>query len=159
MPPRRPKSPKPWDPIDLPYVPGSSWIDLQTGWIDPDFNNNWKGGMGQIKVLTEIGATWSAAAGTISITPRGIAHIAARHFAGGAQSAGKSLFAAGEDISTLVKQAESVKEVMQAGGNMERIVDAGRIIGIDRRTGCATKIYTVITSPSGDLITAFPGVP
>ena len=72
---------------------------------------------------------------------------------------GKSLFHAGEDIQGLIKTAESVAPVPQAGGNLERVVDAGRTIGTDRATGNATSTYTVITRPNGDLVTAFPGKP
>jgi hypothetical protein len=49
--------------------------------------------------------------------------------------------------------------VQQAGGNFQRVVEAGRIIGIDRATGQPTSIYTVITNAADDLITTFPGVP
>lgn len=69
-------------------------------------------------------------------------------------------FHAGEDIKTLITAADSVQAVKQASGNnFERVVDAGRTIGIDRATGAPTSIYTVITKPSGDLVTAFPGKP
>jgi hypothetical protein len=86
-------------------------------------------------------------------------HVLDRHVPGGPLSAGKSLFGAGEDLSALICKAEGLAPVPQAGGNFARIVNAGRIIGIDRATGQPTSIYTVITNAAGDLITAFPGVP
>lgn len=82
-----------------------------------------------------------------------------RHVAGGARTAGKSLFGAGEDTAALVRSASGVQRVPQAGGNFERVIDAGRTIGVDRATGQPTSIYTVITNAADDLITAFPGRP
>ncbi len=40
-----------------------------------------------------------------------------------------------------------------------RIVDAGRNIGTDVVTGKSTSTYTVITRPSGEIVTTFPGQP
>ncbi len=54
---------------------------------------------------------------------------------------------------------QSNPAVRQAGGNYQRIVNAGRIIGVDRVTGKPTSVYTIITNAAGDLITAFPGTP
>ena len=42
--------------------------------------------------------------------------------------------------------------------NFQRVIDAGKIIGFDRYTNQFTSIYTVITNPSGNLQTAFPGI-
>src|SRR3546814_7902921 len=95
----------------------------------------------------------------INVTARGLAHVTARHTAGGARIAGKSVFNAGEDVATLVQNAGGAPRVQQAGGNFERAVDAGRMIGIDRATGQPTSVYTVITNAANDLITAFPGRP
>jgi hypothetical protein len=95
----------------------------------------------------------------INITTKGLAHVTAGHTIGGAESAGNSIFNLGENLPGLIKGAEKVEPVRQAGGNIERIVDAGRNIGIDRTTGVQTTIYTVITRPNGDLVTAFPGRP
>jgi len=72
---------------------------------------------------------------------------------------GKSIFNAGEDVEVLINAAESASPMRQAGGNFERVVDAGRTIGTDRHTGAPTSIYTVITRPNGNLVTAFPGKP
>ena len=95
----------------------------------------------------------------IRLTERALAHIAERHMVGGALTRGKSLFNAGEDIVGLVRGAESTAATAQAGGNLQRIVDAGRIIGIDRATGAGTSFYSVITTSGGNLITMFPGMP
>jgi RHS repeat-associated protein len=97
--------------------------------------------------------------GAINITAKGRAHVVDRHTVGGSQNAGKSHFSPGENIDSLIQQSQAIPAVRQTGGNFERVVDAGRPIGIDRVTGQPTSIYTVITNAQDDLITAFPGVP
>lgn len=101
----------------------------------------------------------SPATQQVKITDKGIKHVLERHFAGGARSAGKSLFDASESVNTLVSEGESLQPIQQAGGNFERIVQAARDVGIDRTTGLATNVYTIITNAAGDLVTMFPGVP
>jgi len=49
--------------------------------------------------------------------------------------------------------------VRQANGNFARTFDAGRVIGIDRATGLTSSIVTIITTPEGNLVTMFPGLP
>lgn len=100
-----------------------------------------------------------AAISRINITQRRLSHVLNRPIPGGAQSAGKSLFLAGEDVAALIRQGESIRAVRQSGGNYQRIVFAGRIIGVDRVSGEPTSVYTIITNAAGDLITAFPGTP
>ena len=101
-----------------------------------------------------------AAAGTaLNITGAGLAHVIERHTVGGAQTAGKSIFASKENIVALMRNATSVAPVKQPGGNFARVIDAKRTIGIDRVTGMPTSIYTVITNEVGELITAFPAAP
>ena len=95
----------------------------------------------------------------IEITAKGAAHALARHFVGGAETAGKSIFHAGEDLTALVRGAEGTAAVKQAGGNFERVVTAGREIGVDRATGSGTNVYTVITNTRNQLVTLFPGIP
>lgn len=73
--------------------------------------------------------------------------------------AGKSKFSDPSEVSNLIKQATHHPGIQQRNGNYARIVNAGRNIGIDRVSGKPTSIYTVITRPSGDLVTAFPGRP
>ena len=105
---------------------------------------------------------WHAVSGraTIAGTNDSIAHVLARHFPGGAQTANASIFNAGERIPALLRAAEAVRPVAQrVGPNFQRIVDAGRTIGVDRATGQATRIYTVITNAMGELVTMFPGLP
>jgi RHS repeat-associated protein len=98
-------------------------------------------------------------AGGIIISAARLTKVLQAHTDGGLLSAGKSLFNAGEDVEALIQGARSTGAVAQAGGNFERVVDAGRIIGTDRTTGAATSIYTVITDSAGNMITAFPGRP
>jgi hypothetical protein len=97
----------------------------------------------------------------IDITVEGLEHVAEGHIVGGAKAilGKKSIFNAGEDVKGLIKAAERVMPTRMGGGDFARVVDAGRPIGIDRATGAATSTYTVITSPSGRLINAFPGKP
>lgn len=95
----------------------------------------------------------------IKIGEESLSHVLERHLPGGSKSAGKSLFNAGESVPALVRAAEPVAPVTQRGGNLQRVVNAGRNIGIDRTTGLPTSNYTVITDAGGNLVTAFPGVP
>lgn len=92
----------------------------------------------------------------IEITPSAVRHIMDRHTSGGASSAGKSVFSG--EWRSLVNDAIFYVPV-ESGGNMQRVIDAGHPIGIYRATGKPTNTYTVITTPSGKLVTAFPGLP
>ena len=123
----------------------------------PFVNQEFAGGGGESP--ESAAAEAGQAPSEINVTERGLQHVLDRHVPGGVQSAGKSLFSAGEDLSALVGQGRTVQAVQQAGGNFQRIVDAGRTIGVDRATGQSTSIYTIITNAAGDLITAFPGKP
>jgi RHS repeat-associated protein len=97
---------------------------------------------------------------SIKITRAGLRHVMDRHTINGlAEFVKRSKFYVGENIETLIKGAEKVKPVIQNNGNFRRIYDVGRKIGIDRTTGKPTSIMTVITSPDGSLVTAFPGNP
>lgn len=104
---------------------------------------------------TEAGYT----ASKINITEDGLNHVFDRHLADGALSAGKSLFNDNVTITRLIADADAVVPGVQGNGNLAYVVDAGRVIGVDRVTGQATSVYTVITKPGGDLVTAFPGTP
>src|SRR5262249_42797728 len=105
-------------------------------------------------------AKGAAEASAIRVTAGGLAHVLARHVAGGAKTAGKSLFHGGEaEVVSLIREAGSVTRVAQPNGNFARVVDAGGIIGVDRVTGAPTSVYTVITDAAERLVTAFPGKP
>lgn len=95
----------------------------------------------------------------IITTESRLQHVTDGHTAGGVSSAGKSVFSSNTDIQALVRQAEGAKTALQPGGNYERVVDAGKTIGLDRTTGQPTSIYTIITDKYGNLVTAFPGKP
>jgi RHS repeat-associated protein len=98
----------------------------------------------------------ATAAEEIGVTTERFAHVEAKHIIG---RAGKSLFAEGEDVGTLIRNATGVPQVQQvASGNFIRLVDVGQVIGVDQ-AGQATSIYTVITNGAGKLVTAFPGYP
>jgi hypothetical protein len=73
--------------------------------------------------------------------------------------AGKSFFNDAAEVTSLIKAAESATPVPSIGGRFVRTVDAGRMVGTDITTGQPTSIYTVVTDSSGQLVTAYPGVP
>lgn len=98
-------------------------------------------------------------ASKINITEDGLTHVFDRHLADGSLSAGKSLFSDNVTITRLIGDADAVVPITQGNGNLAYVVNAGRAIGVDRVTGQATSVYTVITKPGGDLVTAFPGSP
>lgn len=50
-----------------------------------------------------------------------------------------------DDVKGLIQAATGATETVQAGGNVERVVGAERMIGTDRDTGRSTSVYTVIT--------------
>jgi hypothetical protein len=56
------------------------------------------------------------------------------------------------------KSAQVPKSLIPGSVNYQRIVDAGRIIGIDAITGKPTSVFTIITDAAGDMKTAFPGL-
>ena len=94
----------------------------------------------------------------IDIDSEALQHVVDRH---GFNSTAlySSKFNPGEDISSLIRLGTQQVKVLQSGGNLERVFDVGRDIGIDRITGGQTSYLTVITNDSGKLITAFPGIP
>jgi hypothetical protein len=94
----------------------------------------------------------------VALGEKGLAHVLARHIAGGAESAGKSLFNSAADLAALATNASAVAPVA-SGRNFVRVVDAGAPIGIDRATDQATSAYTVVTNRAGDVVTMHPGVP
>lgn len=69
-----------------------------------------------------------------------------------------SLFLDGEDIAALIQAAEAVAFTGMPRNRRQRVVDAGRSIGIDVRSGQATSLYTVITDAQDVMMTAFPGL-
>lgn len=72
----------------------------------------------------------------------------------------KSRFSEGEDIADLIRQGTHMSRVKQASGkNYQRVFDFGREIGTDVSTGKPTSTITIITQPSGRLVTAHPGTP
>ena len=94
----------------------------------------------------------------IEITKSAMQHITDRHTVGGTKNAGASIFNAGENIQTLIKNAQLTAPVIEANGYFKRVFDAGRNIGVDGRTGKRTSTYRVITTQSGKLVTVYPVV-
>ena len=85
----------------------------------------------------EIGPSGNPGAFTdpIDATAKGIKHTTERHFPGGPKTAGKSIFNASENIQGLVNAAERVAPATQPNTNLVRVVNAGRVVGIDVSTG------------------------
>lgn len=94
----------------------------------------------------------------LRLAPGAERHIRERHFPGGRQSRGKSLFYDGTDLLALLREAERAKPVRQKNGRDKRVADAGRPIGTDGRSGRPVSTYCVISEPDGLVITAYPGV-
>lgn len=94
----------------------------------------------------------------IEITQSGLRHVVDRHTSDGSSNAGKSVFYLSESLESLIRDAVYWMPT-PSRGNMQRVIDAGRPIGIYRSTGKPTNVYTVITTTSGKLVTAFPGPP
>lgn len=107
------------------------------------------------------GETKARAADTsgIQVSGSSLRHVTDRHTAGGTMTAGKSVFNSGEDVGALIRNAASASPTQEPNGRLCRVVNAGRNIGVDRATGAQTSTYTVITTESGQLVTAFPGLP
>ena len=138
--------------------PGDDGLSLIVGWGVGKIIGMGVRGIFGARVATEVVTTTSEP--EINITEEGLEHVLERHVAGGVRTAGKSLFNGSKaDVKALLEKAGSVKPTPQANGNLARVVDAGRTIGVDRATNAPTSVYTVITKPSGDLVTAFPGRP
>lgn len=95
----------------------------------------------------------------INITQKGLAHVEKLHTGARAAGLGKSVFNAGENLVRLIRSGTHSPMVQQVNGNLARTLDVGRNIGVDRVTGAQTSTMTVITSPSGNLVTAFPEFP
>jgi len=91
-----------------------------------------------------------------------LARVISKHGSSASGKGGtlKSRFGPGEDIAGLISSATHQQARPQSGSrNLIRTFDAGRTIGTDVTTGAPTSIMNVVTSPSGRLVTAFPGVP
>jgi RHS repeat-associated protein len=97
--------------------------------------------------------------GAINVMTKGLGHVVQGHTIVGAQTAGKSIFRAEENVVDLIKAASSVTPTRQGNGNLAFVVNAGRAIGHDARANGPTSFYTVITDSSRNLVTAFPGLP
>jgi RHS repeat-associated protein len=93
----------------------------------------------------------------INITREGWNHVFNFHISPSIPR--KSKWALNVDVVQLIQDATQHPMVLQKDGKYARIVDAGRNIGIDVATGKDTSYYTVITTRSGDLVNAFPGMP
>ncbi len=96
----------------------------------------------------------------INATKGGMQHVLERHIINGIpEFAAKSKFITGADLTKLIEQGTQMPMAQQANGYFARVFDAGQIVGIDRASGNATSIVTIITKANGDLVTMFPGRP
>lgn len=99
----------------------------------------------------------ATAAARLTLSARAERHVRERHFPGGRQTRGKSLFRAGEDLAALVRAAQAAPPRRQPNGRDKRVVDAGRAVGTDGRTGRPARTYVVVSEPDGAVVTAYPG--
>lgn len=97
------------------------------------------------------------AAVKLRVGPRARRHILSEHFPGGGRTAGKSLFYKDEDLDKLVALAASAEPRRERNGRDKRVVDVGRAIGTDGRTGRPVRTLVVIAEPDGEVVTAYPG--
>jgi len=96
----------------------------------------------------------------ITITEEGFMHVMQRHYPRSGMFLNKSKFTlSAREIVNLIKNSAQAPKLLQRGGNYVRIVNAGRIVGIDATTGHSTMMFSIITNKEGKLITAFPGLP
>lgn len=98
----------------------------------------------------------------IRVSPARMQHIVDRHFPGGSQSAGKSIFRSGENVESLANGALSKPYYSAGNGLRIRAYDVGRIVGRDAATGLDTHWVTIVTRPGDsieELWTAHPGWP
>lgn len=98
----------------------------------------------------------------INIAEDRLVHTLERHTINGiTRWAGKSKFlVSSEDaVKDLIHKAAQLPAIRQTtGANFQRVVNAGKDIGIDMTTKRTTSFYTVITDASNNFITAFPGL-
>lgn len=93
----------------------------------------------------------------LRLVPSTERHIRERHFPGGKQTRGKSVFLEGMDLDALLLKAEAAKPRRQRNGRDKRVVDLGKVVGRDGRSGRPLRTYVVISEPDGLVITAYPG--
>ncbi|HEY1296589.1 MAG TPA: RHS repeat-associated core domain-containing protein, partial [Chloroflexota bacterium] len=105
---------------------------------------------------------------TIRISAKQFAHVLERHTVYGAGALAdlgpaqglRSFFADPQDVANLVRAAASAPSVPgKFAGTFTRTVESEAVVGWDRATRAATRIYTVVTDTADNLITAHPGRP
>jgi hypothetical protein len=98
---------------------------------------------------------------TYKIFSAGLFHTAQAHFVGGAETAGKSVFAAGTttaDVTKMVQSAVTTGSVMHQGNNgtyKTFEVDMGHIIGKDA-AGSDTSMLRTVFGSQDELVSAYP---
>ncbi len=97
--------------------------------------------------------------GQITVSPSRMSHVVNNHTINGSNNLGKSIFIENVNIEQLIVSSSNIPKRLQGGGNYERVVESGVVVGIDRTKNAQTKVYTVITDAQDNLITAFPGRP
>ncbi|HKX13114.1 MAG TPA: hypothetical protein VJP40_08180 [bacterium] len=71
----------------------------------------------------------------------------------------RSLFFPHIDTDLLVEKARRIPPVLQSNGNYVRVAHAKEYVGLDMVTRRPTKVYTVVTDYSDNVITEHPGLP
>lgn len=115
-------------------------------------------------LLLAAAAPSSAAGGSVveeraalRLSARSERHIRERHFPGGRQTRGKSIFYKDADLAILLELAGGVEPRRQANGRDKRVAATERPIGTDGRSGRALKTFVVIAEPDGEVVTMYPG--
>jgi RHS repeat-associated protein len=145
------------------FVPGlSTWLDAvvaSTGY-NP-ITGECVGAAGRVLSIAGVlipGLSGGQFRGGIKIGVRAYKHALRRH-AWWSTAENASKFLPGENLAKLVRGAEAVAPTHALGGQLVRVLDAGRPVGVDRTTGTLTSVYTVFTSASDHLRTIHPGLP
>jgi NADPH:quinone reductase-like Zn-dependent oxidoreductase len=97
----------------------------------------------------------------IDISEDAFEHVIEGHTEAGADTAGNSIFNGdAQDVANLIQNSQTSNGVVQLeyNGNIAYVNNTSDIVGYSS-SGQYTTVYTVVTDSSGNLVTAFPGVP
>jgi Pretoxin HINT domain len=108
----------------------------------------------------QVGAHWVLVHNTCDLDIEGLAHVVARHTAGGGErDAMAGVFDNGVDLASLARvSAGQIGTRNAATGNIEYVVRSKDLIGVTGGSnGLPTSTYTIVRNSYGELVTMFPG--
>jgi hypothetical protein len=79
------------------------------------------------------------------------------HTESGRLSGDRSVFYDGEDLEALIDAARDTIPTQQRNGRLRGVIEADHDVGWDNVNEEHTNVYTVVTYPDNDLLTAHPG--